>query len=82
MNLNKNYYETQSLPLTATIICFGIPLDSVLKSHDGKSIFVFLRSAELDQILENFWKKSLAVEPNTFWEAIRFIKSRIYGGQE
>ncbi|EKD84718.1 MAG: hypothetical protein ACD_38C00169G0019 [uncultured bacterium] len=82
MSQNKTYYETQSLPLTATIICLGIPLDSVIKSPDGKSIFVFPRSIELDQILENFWKKSLVIEPNTFWEAIRFIKSRIYGGQE
>lgn len=80
MDKNKTYYETQSLPLSATLISLGISLDSVSKSSDGKSIFVFHRSNELDQILENFWKKSLSIEPNTFWEAIRFIKSRIYGG--
>lgn len=79
MSQNKTYYESQSLPLAATCICLGISLDSITKAPDGKSIFIFPKSKELDQILENFWKKSLVIEPNSFWEAIRFLKSRIYG---
>lgn len=80
MSKNETYYETQSLSLSATIACLGIPLNSVSKSPDGKSIFIFQRSTELDRILEDFWKRSLSVEPNAFWESIRFLKSRIYGG--
>lgn len=80
MNKDKHFYETNSLVLAATLVSVGISLDSVIKNPDGKSIFAFLRTEKFDQILESFWKKSLLVEPNSFFEAQRFLKSRIYGG--
>lgn len=80
MDQNKNFYETQSLLLGATLISLGIPLDSINKNFEGKSIFIFPKQNNLDQILEAFWKKSLSIEPNLLWESIRFLKSRIYGG--
>ncbi len=79
MDKDKSFFETQSLLLGATLISLGIQLDSVLKNTDGKSTFVFPRQDNLDQILESFWSKSLAIEPNLLWESIRFLKSRIYG---
>lgn len=74
-------FETSSLPLAGAIICSGISLDSVVRNPDGKSVFIFDRSnnPDLDQVVQNFWKKSLRTEPNAFWEAVRFLKSRIYG---
>ncbi len=82
--MRKNYdslLETSSLPLAGAIICSGISLDSVLKGQDGKATFVFNRSnnPNLEQITRDFWQKTLMIEPNSFWEAIRFLKSRIYG---
>lgn len=79
MNEDKNLYETQSLSLAATLISLGINLDSVIKDQEDKSTFIFLQTKELDQVIELFWKRELKVEPNSFWESLRFIKSRIYG---
>lgn len=79
MDKNKTYYETQSLPLAVTLICSGIPLDSVNKGADGKSTFVFPQSSDLSRIIRLFWQRALKVEPNFFWETQRFLKSRIYG---
>ena len=81
MSQNNSFFETSSLPLAATVISLGIPIDSVTKNQDGKSVFIFNRSQypDLDQIIQEFWKKSLRTEPNALWEAIRFLKSRIYG---
>lgn len=78
----NSLFETSSLPLAGAIICCGISLDSVVKNPDGKSVFIFNRSnnPDLDQIIQNFWQKTLKIEPNSFWESIRFLKSRIYGG--
>lgn len=80
MDKNKSFYETQSLLLGATLISLGIPLDSVIKTSEGKSTFIFPRQDNLDQILAAFWNKTLQIEPNLLWESIRFLKSRIYGG--
>lgn len=77
-NEAKTFYETNSLPLSATLICLNIPLDSLRKDPDGKFVFIFPHTGSLNQILESFWKKSLVVEPNSYWEALRFVKSRMY----
>lgn len=79
-NQNENYYETQSLSLAATLISLGFTLDSVDKTSNGKSTFIFPRTSNLDEAIESFWKRELRVEANAFWEAQRFLKSRIYGG--
>lgn len=64
--------------LTATLIARGSSLASV--SNEGsKSIFIFNSSTQLNKTIELFWQKKLLIEPNAFWEAIRFLKSRIYG---
>lgn len=75
-------FETQSLTLAASIICCGIPLDSVIKGTDNKAVFIFSRdnTSDLDKIIERFWQKQLKLEVTSFWEAVRFLKSRIYGG--
>ncbi len=82
MNLDKSLFETSSLSLAASIVSLGKPLDSVIKNSDGKATFIFNRpdNPDLDQVIQNFWQKTLKIEPNSFWEAIRFLKSRIYGG--
>ncbi len=79
---SSSLFETSSLPLASAIVCCGITLDSIFKSSDGKTVFIFNRSnnPDLDQIIQNFWQKTLKIEPNSFWESIRFLKSRIYGG--
>lgn len=78
MDQNKDWYETSSMVLTATLIARGSSLASV--SNEGsKSIFIFNSSTQLNKTIELFWQKKLLIEPNAFWEAIRFLKSRIYG---
>lgn len=80
MSNYETTYETKSLPLAAAILSLGIVLNSVVKGPEDKSIFVFPHTEDLDQILESFWRKELRIEPNSFWESLRFLKSRIYGG--
>lgn len=79
---NNKCFETTTLALAASIICAGIPLDSVSKDSDGRTVFIFNRSnaPDLDQVIQAFWQRSLKVEPNAFWESVRFLKGRIYGG--
>ncbi len=82
MSLNikqKSFFETNSLPLAATLLCFSCPLDSLKKDQEGKTIFIFELTPQLSRVKERFWTRLLKVEPNLFWETQRFLKSRIYG---
>lgn len=80
MDKYKSSYETNSLPLAAAIISSGINLHSISKDTEGKTVFIFEFTAELSRVKERFWARLLKVEPNSFWETIRFLKSRIYEG--
>lgn len=82
MKQNLSYYKTSSLHLSATLLCLGTRLESVAKSADGRSIFIFQKSTNLETIVENFWKRSLVVEPNSFWESIRSLKNLIHESEE
>ena len=78
MTNDKDYYQTQSLLVAATLLCFGVPLESTTRELGGKSTFSFLRTNDLDKLLESFWKRVLVVEPNAFWDSIKFVKNLVH----
>jgi hypothetical protein len=77
----KRYFLTSEFCLASTLLCFGVILDSIQKTDSTKVIFVFKRNKDLNPIINNFWSRTLKIEPNAFWEATRFLKSRIYEGR-
>ena len=82
MTNNKDNYQTQSLLVAATLLCFGIPLGSTTRELNGKSTFSFARTANLNELLESFWKRVLSVEPNVFWESIKFVKNLVHDSMQ
>ena len=38
---------------------------------------VFKKTKELEETINNFWSGSLKIEPKTYWNAIREMKSRV-----
>jgi hypothetical protein len=76
---NENLYETNSLPLAVTLVCLGYNLDTHSKDDLQRVIFYFKFDETLMETLEKYWKKLILVEPNAYWDAIKFLKSLIYG---
>lgn len=77
---NTNYFTSSEFALCAALLTLGFSLDSLDKTNPQKALFVFKRSSDLDKTIQVFWNKQLKVEPISFFEAQRFLKSRIYGG--
>ncbi len=77
---DNRYFSSSELSLCACLISLGFSLDSLDRNNPQKAIFLFKRTHELDTTIQAFWAKQLRVEPNSFFEAQRFLKSRIYGG--
>jgi hypothetical protein len=72
-------YSTSSLPLASFLLCCGITLIEVYKdNHQGKKLFVFERTNDLDDLLELYFKKMARVEPEMFFFAMKSLKSRLY----
>jgi hypothetical protein len=80
MNQNQHQYETSSLALAAAIqLASTSKLQAVEKSRDSsKASFVFNRTSDLDKVIELFWQKALPLDAFSYFETIRYIKSRLY----
>jgi hypothetical protein len=75
----KNIYETSSLPLAGFLLSSGVPLLEVCKDkYQNKKIFVFEKVDNLDQLLELYFRKLARVEPESFFFAMKSLKSRLY----
>lgn len=75
--LLNDYYSTSDLALT-TAISLWYPVDSIDKADPQKAIFLFKREQKLDELIETYWQGKLRVEPQTYFNQLRNIKSRLY----
>jgi hypothetical protein len=75
----KNIYETSSLPLAGFLLTSGVPLIEVCKDqYQNKKVFVFERVDGLDQLLELYFRKMARIEPESYFFAIKSLKSSLY----
>lgn len=78
LNYEQKYFSTSELALCAALICLDFSLDSLDKTNPQRTVFIFERSEGLDQAISKFWQRELLIEPLSFFEAQRYLKSRIY----
>lgn len=74
----NDYFFTSDLTLCVTLCYFGRKIEAVDRENSLKVQFYFKRNADLDKLIEGFWKKELLVEPIAFFSLIKEIKSLIY----
>ena len=76
MNIN-DYFSTSDLGLVATLSLY-YPIDSLDRSKPPKIQFFFARDNNLDKFVESYWKGELQVNPISFFNQLKIIKTRIY----
>lgn len=75
--INSGTYVTSDLAL-ATTISLQFPIQDIDRSNPRKAVFVFLRSHELEDLVEGYFRNELKISPQTFFNQLRDIKSRLY----
>jgi hypothetical protein len=79
-NENINVYKTADLGLATTLSLF-FPVKTIDRSNSHKVLFVFDQTKELNDFVNKYWRSEVAVEPQTFTNQIKNIKTRIYSGE-
>jgi len=74
----NNFYQTADMSLAAALYLF-YPLEAIDKQNPRKAVFCFKRDDTLDEIVENFWRGALKIDPQLYFNALRAMKSRLYG---
>lgn len=64
------------LPLAAALQTLGF-IPDLEKTPDGKFLFVFDKSPELDTAVVDYWANRLKVNPKLQWNNVRELKSRM-----
>jgi len=74
---NNDYYVTSDLALAATISLW-YPLEAIDRTNPYKSQFMFMRSENLDELIEAFWRNELKVNPLAYFNQLKNIKTRLH----
>ncbi len=74
---HKNYYKTSDLALAAAL-SVSQSIEQIDKNNPRKAYFIFTQSTALTQLINQYWRKELKVEPQLFFQQIRFLKSQLY----
>lgn len=70
------YFTTDSLTAT-TLVYFGFVLECINK-NEPRFRFIFKKDKNLEQVLENFRKGRIQVEPKRFYFVQRDLKNQIH----
>ena len=79
--MDKDYYYQTSDIAQATVISLFQPLVEIKPQSNNKSLFVFKRCKELEKLIEDYWSGTLKIEPKTYFNQLKQIKTRLYSGE-
>ena len=74
---NNDLFITSDLCLSAVLLCLGFRIEEIEKNQP-KSSFLFKRMKGIDEAIRGFWAGELKLEPKSFFNCIKEIKSRLY----
>jgi hypothetical protein len=81
MNLDyKDQFNTHDLALAAALVECGYPLSHLDRSNPRRVVFVFDDSTELAAIVVNYWHDDISVNPKSYFDTLKHLKTRIYSG--
>ena len=77
--IDTEYFSSSDLSLVS-LISLSYPIEAIDKSNPQKSLFFFKRDKNLEELIQQFWRKELKVEPQQYFSQIKAVKARLYGG--
>lgn len=78
---NDDQFSTDDLTITACMVALGHPIEKIQKQGASRCQLTLVeRSDKLKDDVIAYWKQGVLVNPYTLFDALKFIKSRIYNG--
>ena len=76
-NLNT-FYRTSDLALCGALVCLGFVVQEVERVNPSRVVFIFQDSSQLQEVVGEFWRNELKVDPLKYFSEIKLLKARIY----
>lgn len=72
-------FSTHDLALASALATQGFSIADMERSEYSRRVsFIFERTEGLDKAVEDYWSDNLKVNPKTYFDALKHIKTRIY----
>lgn len=74
----QSFFDTADFALATTLLCHGFTVETINNINPQRVVFSFLHTAKLNEVVQRYWSRNLAVEPQLFTFNQKFLKSMIY----
>lgn len=78
---SEKVFSTSDITL-ATTLSLWYPIESIDRTNPKRAIFIFVCDDKLNQLIQNYWKKEVLVEPRQYFDQLKAIKNRLYATRE
>ncbi|MEK7537256.1 MAG: DUF5659 domain-containing protein [Patescibacteria group bacterium] len=74
----KDFFKTSDISLCSALCCYGYQIEEVDKQSQSKAIFLIKKDENLEDLIQRYFTHQLTVEPLSFFNYLKEIKTRIY----
>lgn len=71
--------KIKDLGLAAALSSLGFEIEHAEKDTKGRTHFIFSDTPEVQVAVSSYWANTLDVKARYYFDAIKMLKSRIYG---
>jgi hypothetical protein len=72
------FFRTSDLALATAISVSGIAIEAMQQSDGQRMFFIFAKSDKLTDLVNQFWRGELRVDPLAYFNQLKVLKTRIY----
>lgn len=73
----EGYYISTDLALVAAL-SLHFPIEHIDKTNPRKARFSLKDSGALQALVQSYWRKELRIEPRSYYDQLRTLKSLLY----
>lgn len=73
-----NEFKTSDIALGATLYSMGFSLNLVERENEARATFCFKRDELIDEVVQQYFSRSVRIEPMTFSASLKALKTRLY----
>lgn len=74
----EDYFESSDIAFCAALHCYGYQIEIIDTNNPSRAIFYIKRDKRLDEIKQAYFSHRLKVDPLTYFNTLKEIKTRIY----
>ena len=74
----NDYFKSSDIALCSSLCCYGYQIETIDKQNQSKAIFLIKKDEKLDGLIQAYFTHQLTVEPLSYFNFLKEIKTRIY----